>query len=144
MAILTQFLNKDRFAEIKGCPLGPTGGPQADTSACKACPYNALHPGAASVGCVANTKHRDLQRALEHLGKIDRKALSTVEAMLRRERATPEDQGLTREEAEALAAIAKKWATLLANDPGETQLVLTLLRFAEAAAQSGEPVRVLA
>src|SRR5689334_1496250 len=79
MAIISELTRRERFHEIDNCPLAsPVEGNRA---ACAGCPYNALAPGKALVGCLVHVGADVLSRALERLESIapaDHAALVTL------------------------------------------------------------------
>lgn len=138
MALRSGFKNEARFADIPGCPLGPTGEPR-DESACAACPYNALSPGAARVGCMMSTPMAVYERSLAHLQRISRADHAALLSLLARGR----EEGLDRESLAAVRDIAARWLELVGNDLDEKRLVLGALRFASAGLAMSEPMAVL-
>lgn len=143
MAIISSFLRRSRFEEIEDCPLAGAGAAD-DNGACAGCRYNVLNSGKARVGCSINAAHDAYRFALGRLAQISATDHERLESILAEQRAATADKGLSREDLEILRDIAERWAVLVSNDERERVVVTTVQRFATAALETGEPVRILA
>lgn len=139
MAIITGFVRHDLRHDVDGCPLNDGG----DEAACATCPYNALDPGKARVGCAVHSPSAEVKSALARLAQIDARAAARLEQILDDQRRRREDEGLPGDDLNDLAALADKWARVVSGDAGEQHVVALLQRFTAAAKRTGEALRVL-
>lgn len=140
MTIHSGFARRARADEIDGCPLSAAGHERT----CARCPFNALRPGSARVGCALSTPHDAFARALGQLERLDGAAAARLDEILRAERETGDEEGLPPAALGDLAELAARWWPLVGNDLEVQQLVAGVLLFSRAAIASGEPVRILA
>ncbi len=139
--MLTRFARDERFCEVDGCPLAPTGA--GDEQSCAHCSFNVLAPGSPRLGCVLATPFKGYERALLHLRHLCPADHERLLAILEVERRLADGFGLTQDQLTSVRDIAKRWQTLLGNDEVEGHIVTALLRFSEASLATGEPVRIL-
>lgn len=139
MTIVSGFVRADRFQEIDGCPLVDAAASAMDESACAACPFNVLKPGAARIGCVLHTPFRGYQKALEH---IERVAGAARRAQLERTLEAQSAAGLPVEELPSLAALAANAWDLVGSDAELRDAIAGLRLFTEGGLRLAEPVQV--
>lgn len=137
MSILSGFVRADRFSEVEGCPL--FGAPRAtvDETACAGCPYNALKPGAARIGCVLHTSLRAYDKVMAQVG-----ARPDDGARLQEILAAQDGDGVDPAALPDVVRIARRAFDLAGSDPEVRDAAAGLLLLSQAALASGEPVQL--
>lgn len=143
MAIVSGFVREDRIAEVDGCPLSDRVN-VGDESACANCRYNALNPGKARVGCLLNTKAVAYEQSMQRLKSISLNDFQTLINILTTARTRGQGPTLSDAEVKTVLDVARRWWTLVGNDPAERTVVAAILRFCEASLSEHEPIKILA
>ena len=143
MAIISGFAREARIDEVASCPLA-AHATLVDESGCAACPFNALNPGHARMGCVLSTPASIYERCMSHLKSISINDYNELQTILKAERETGRTSGLGPAAVERLRQIAARWWALVGNDPAEQQVVTAIMRFCDASLAQHEPIKILA
>ena len=143
MAIISGFAREARIDEVASCPLA-AHATLVDESGCAACPFNALNPGHARMGCVLSTPASIYERCMSHLKSISINDYNELQRIVRSERNTDKRLGLDAVAVGRVRAIAEKWWALVGNDPAEQQVVTAIMRFCDASLAQHEPIKILA
>lgn len=137
MSIVSGFARADRFSEVEGCPLAGPARSTIDESACAQCPYNALKPGAARIGCVLHTPYRAYQKLMAQVAARPEEGARLLEVC-----AAQGAEGVAGAALPDVVRIARRAFDLAGNDAELRDAAAGMLLFSEAAQKSGEPIHL--